>query len=132
MLAHKYPSFVSDLNTILIGAGATVTYADAKDASTHSVLLEDFQNNDSLQRPILTALSIPFMSSTNEKFKTYKVALRYKNSHAILNAAFHAILDGSTFVSVELCYGGVKPKVPAVQANISQHVVTIGLPCIQN
>eukprot|EP00656_Telonema_subtile_P016054 TRINITY_DN18458_c0_g1_i2.p1 TRINITY_DN18458_c0_g1~~TRINITY_DN18458_c0_g1_i2.p1 ORF type:complete len:1229 (+),score=349.19 TRINITY_DN18458_c0_g1_i2:15-3701(+) len=110
MLAHEYPTFVSDLNTIMIGAGASVEYANSMDSTTHTCSLEDFQSNDSLDRVILTSLTIPFMTPT-EHFKTYKVALRYKNSHAILNAAFHAILDGDTFVSAELCYGGVKSKV---------------------
>ena len=74
MLAHEYPTFVSDLNTILIATGAVVEFSTAADGSTQSCSLEDFQNTISA-RVILTKLTIPFMTAS-EEFKTYKVALR--------------------------------------------------------
>ena len=58
---------------------------------------------------VILSINIPF-GRQNEYFQTYKVMLRHQNSHAIVNAAFSALIDPSSNIVLEqpvIVYGGV-------------------------
>merc|ERR1719161_912117 len=85
----KSLGFQSDLATILAGAGAHVVLAkyagEDQQVSVAKFLSPDFPM-PSAKTCLVKSLILPF--STGEIFKSFKVAKRPQNSHAIVNAAF--------------------------------------------
>jgi xanthine dehydrogenase iron-sulfur cluster and FAD-binding subunit A len=64
-----------------------------------------------MKSKILISLTIPFLKS-QEKFSTFKIALRHENSHALVNAAFRIEVDANYKVVSQptLVFGGVLEK----------------------
>ncbi len=67
-----------------------------------------------MQQKIALALNIPFATQT-QAFKTYKVAIRHVNAHALVNAALNVTLNGTTISTAVIVYGG-----------IAQHAIRMG------
>jgi len=108
MLA-KTKGFLSDLATILLGAGATVTWAGrGLDSKSATQTMEEFlATPEPPKDAVLLSIHIPYLSK-NVKFKTYRNAIRPKNAHAITNAAFRVTVDGSGKMSgAVLAIGGL-------------------------
>eukprot|EP00658_Telonema_sp_P-2_P030507 TRINITY_DN23012_c0_g1_i2.p1 TRINITY_DN23012_c0_g1~~TRINITY_DN23012_c0_g1_i2.p1 ORF type:complete len:1326 (-),score=305.56 TRINITY_DN23012_c0_g1_i2:8-3985(-) len=92
-MAKKH-GFLSDLATVLLGAGAKVTLLDPSGESVMS--LEDFFAAKPLEsNQIMTSVTVPFahvaMGSDDEStvyFRTFRVALRAQMCHAYVNASF--------------------------------------------
>jgi len=118
MLARKHQSFTSDLNMILTGAGASVSIIDAASGKRSTMTLEAFHTMPppASGATVLTQLSIPVLSPSTH-FKTYKVALRFKNAHAVLNAAIQATTtEAGVCESVGIYFGGVGNGVTRARA----------------
>ena len=93
-LAASFPTFPSDLHTILSAAGATVTLVDPCDnAKAETVAIASL----SLDGKILQNIHVPFSPGGGKEgeegegegiFRTFKVRPRHQNAHAYVNAAF--------------------------------------------
>jgi len=93
MMARKN-NFLSDLATIVMGAGATIELIEHGEIKT--VTVEELlwcENPD--PNCLLLKMTIPF-SKPNEYMFSYRQALRYVNAHALINAAFRVTLDGDS------------------------------------
>jgi indole-3-acetaldehyde oxidase len=107
-------AFPSDLATILLGAGATATIASSSASSAAASmrtvdLLVLLQSGGVAQGELLVSITVPAPEPAT-LFKTYRVAVRPQNAHALLNAAFRVKLDTATGSIVEdavLVIGGV-------------------------
>eukprot|EP01104_Vermistella_antarctica_P002504 TRINITY_DN12741_c0_g1_i1.p1 TRINITY_DN12741_c0_g1~~TRINITY_DN12741_c0_g1_i1.p1 ORF type:complete len:1615 (-),score=361.72 TRINITY_DN12741_c0_g1_i1:55-4899(-) len=121
MMAQSMDDFPSDIFTILLGIGATVTIAIDNNASTTTLDLIDFETFD-MTGAVLQQINVPF-GTDDQSFCTYKQGLRHQNSHAIVNAAFNitssissdkssgSIVTGAPI----LAFGGINAK--AVRAS---------------
>jgi indole-3-acetaldehyde oxidase len=101
-------AFPSDLATILLGAGATATIAQEGKIRTVDLLVL-LQAGGIAAGEVLVSITVP-APKPNTVFKTYRVAVRPQNAHALLNAAFRVTLDqatGSTVEEAVLVLGGV-------------------------
>lgn len=109
LMMAKLKGFESDMATILMGAGATITVSSAKGDETLSVA--DFLTAEGPlgAGKVLAAVTIPYTAAgSNTLYRSYKAALRATNAHAYVNAAFQAtISDGATISNVNISYGGV-------------------------
>lgn len=103
--------FPSDLFTVLAALGCRVTLRCPEEPGkdqTYSLL--DMPLSESFPHGfILLSLWLPF-THEGEYVRTYKVARRIQNSHAIINAGFRVTLDANQVVlESALIYGGVTP-----------------------
>mmetsp|Transcript_13385 Transcript_13385/g.21885 ORF Transcript_13385/g.21885 Transcript_13385/m.21885 type:complete len:1335 (-) Transcript_13385:313-4317(-) len=106
MLA-KTKGFLSDLATILLGAGAIVKWAGKTDKKE---TMEEFLATPKLpvDMTLLESIFIPFHAGAGAVFKTYRAAIRPVNAHAIVNAAFKASCGSDGVVKgVTIAYGGL-------------------------
>ena len=102
--------FPSDLFTGLVALGARVVVATpGSTTSTEHDLLDfvDVWNSDepTHQTSVLVGYRIPLPRAT--RARSYKVALRHENSHAIVNATMLADLEGNTITGARIAFGGL-------------------------
>eukprot|EP01116_Phalansterium_solitarium_P016706 TRINITY_DN393_c0_g2_i1.p1 TRINITY_DN393_c0_g2~~TRINITY_DN393_c0_g2_i1.p1 ORF type:complete len:1372 (-),score=562.47 TRINITY_DN393_c0_g2_i1:226-4341(-) len=126
MMTHDNDDFPSDLATILLGAGATVTVTSAA-GSSNTVTIDTFLSTP-MQGMYLAELHVPW-GRQNEHLFTYKSMLRHQNAHAIVNAAFRILLDGSNRVAEQptIAYGGILPRafrLTAAETTLQNQLVT--------
>jgi xanthine dehydrogenase/oxidase len=101
--------FPSDLFTVLATLGASVCVQPSDPSRGFEAVpvlgLPDF---DSMTGGyVLTWLNLP-LTQVNEYVKTYKVARRVQNAHALVNAGFRVRFDGSADVAVAtVVLGGI-------------------------
>lgn len=101
--------FPSDLDTVLITLGTKVTVASRSyQGDRADFLLEQLPSCEKLPKDaILVSLFIPF-TVDGELVRTFKVATRYQNAHAIVNAGFRVRLDAQRHVrDIVLAFGGI-------------------------
>lgn len=117
--------FLSDLSTILLGAGATVTIAKkgARKSSMsllgrgggHKTELRSLPFADFLATfdaataatEIVTSITIP-RTRPGQHYRSYKAAIRPVNAHALVNAAFLAqVTPDGVVAEATLAFGGV-------------------------
>ena len=101
--------FTSDLFTVLATLGAVVVLrvADAPEQEQHFPILEMPSVNSFLSGFVITKVLIPF---TNEKsiVQAYKVARRFQNARALVNAGFNCEFSPTTEVEqATLIFGGI-------------------------
>ncbi len=124
----KTRGFQSDLSTLLLGVGASVTYASRpsatdKDVPTTTVPYAQFLSSGPKFDGVLTSITLPLHTAAagvSPVFMSYKTSIRPENSHALLNAAFSVQLTGvsdqkgtaATISSAVLAYGGVAYGTP--------------------
>jgi xanthine dehydrogenase/oxidase len=99
--------FPSDLFTCLTTLGGTVTIIspDHPKPRTYGTLnMPSVQSFD--HGFIITKIFIPY-SKANELVQTYKIARRYQNSHAVINAGFDFEVKEGIVKSARMVFGGV-------------------------
>ncbi|KZF25825.1 hypothetical protein L228DRAFT_255281 [Xylona heveae TC161] len=105
---------ISDMNPVLMAAGATVT-AQSKQAGVFRLPISTFfvayRTTSLPEDAVITSISIPIPSSgAREVLKAYKQAKRKDDDIAIVTAAFRVRLDSRGFVEDTcLAYGGMAP-----------------------
>ena len=111
MLGHNYNNFPSDIYTVMMGAGASVTVGNASNGSQTSYSLDNFPQQ-SMENKVLISIEIPF-AQQNEYMKTYKVSERHENSHAFVNASLRMCVNSSSQVTQQptLAFGGIQNHV---------------------
>ncbi|MDQ4082324.1 MAG: molybdopterin-dependent oxidoreductase, partial [Actinomycetota bacterium] len=106
---HTGAPFASDLYTALatLGAEATLVPAD-RGRSSRTVPVLELPAFDELRGGyVITAVRIPY-TSPGDHVKTYKVARREQNAHALVNAGFRVRLDAArNVVAATIVYGGI-------------------------
>eukprot|EP00850_Spirogloea_muscicola_P013117 SM000087S23399 [mRNA] locus=s87:562705:572069:+ [translate_table: standard] len=109
VLAHTYASFISDMATILMGAGASLHVAWAKDGREEVIKLETFFSLLSLDGLVILALHLPVLPSSSVTF-TQRISQRKVHAHAIVVASFVFALDKDLYAQKTPCivYGGVQ------------------------
>mmetsp|Transcript_42768 Transcript_42768/g.110585 ORF Transcript_42768/g.110585 Transcript_42768/m.110585 type:complete len:1324 (+) Transcript_42768:67-4038(+) len=107
LVMTKAQGFQSDLATILTGVGATVTLMKNK-AETEDMPLDAFYSAQYQLTPttVLKSVFVPYLEA-GEIFRSFKVAVRPQNSHAILNAAFRVKAAGGSVASARLVFGAL-------------------------
>eukprot|EP00013_Stygamoeba_regulata_P027262 CAMPEP_0177664620 /NCGR_PEP_ID=MMETSP0447-20121125/20598_1 /TAXON_ID=0 /ORGANISM="Stygamoeba regulata, Strain BSH-02190019" /LENGTH=1404 /DNA_ID=CAMNT_0019170619 /DNA_START=82 /DNA_END=4296 /DNA_ORIENTATION=- len=106
-LAHDYP-FPSDLFTVLMGAGASITVcgSDGMKLLATTVSCEALLAMDLTGR-VLLSVELPF-SQPQQHFQYFKTAIRHVNSHSLINAAFSCTLSASNVISGAVAvFGGL-------------------------
>ena len=93
--------FPSDLATILCGAHASVTILMDDGRQLERTLEQHLASKDDV---IVTSVRVPGQVK-NEHFHSFRVALRSRNSHALLNSAFRTGRSVLTF-EIEFESGG--------------------------
>ena len=106
----RHWGFESDLATVFMAAGATLELIRIDGASISApttMTLEEFFAIPKTEQVIIKAVTVPW-SDPSEVMRTYKVALRPQNSHALVNAGFR-IRSGAdgTISAATLVYGAV-------------------------
>lgn len=99
----KTLKFASDLSTIFMGAGATLSVLYKGVQSTMSIYDYLWDEHD-MDQLLLLAIQIPVLQP-NEVFQTYRAAIRQNSAHALLNAAFRVTLSGGVVTDATLVYG---------------------------
>lgn len=114
MLTLSHPDFVSDLSTLLMGAGTKLlilrVFEEEEEKKESFVSLEEFFALKKVSGLVVKAIKVPFLGFS-EKFSTQKVALRRVNSHAFVNGSFRFRVDTETGTIIGLptiVFGGVK------------------------
>eukprot|EP01006_Ploeotia_vitrea_P012701 TRINITY_DN33572_c0_g1_i1.p1 TRINITY_DN33572_c0_g1~~TRINITY_DN33572_c0_g1_i1.p1 ORF type:complete len:1328 (+),score=249.38 TRINITY_DN33572_c0_g1_i1:43-4026(+) len=128
MLTHNHQSvgnvFISDAYTPLMAVGATVDIMDASTGTSTTVDLTAFNSVDMTMKYI-SAINIPFPTSINQVFRSYKATDRHANSHSWVNAGFSVTVDPTTHVVTSmptLVYGGVSVQTSRM-TNIEKKMV---------
>jgi len=109
MLAHDYDDFPSDIFTVMMGAGVTVTVGDASTGSQSTYSCSDFLNVD-MSTKVLISMFLPF-GVQQETLETYKVSERHENAHAYVNASLRMTVNPSTLIvsgTPTLAFGGIR------------------------
>jgi xanthine dehydrogenase small subunit len=102
--------FPSDLFTVLAVLDATITLRrpSAPDSDETHPILQIPPIADFPEGCLLTSIFVPF-TGAGEQVNTYKVARRFQNSHAIVNAGFLIGLDGNQRVTrCRIVFGGLR------------------------
>eukprot|EP00026_Physarum_polycephalum_P000747 Phypoly_transcript_00748.p1 GENE.Phypoly_transcript_00748~~Phypoly_transcript_00748.p1 ORF type:complete len:1347 (+),score=177.55 Phypoly_transcript_00748:570-4043(+) len=110
MMVHDYDDFSSDMCTILMAVGATLTIY-IRGVVTANVSIAAFLTMNMSGNVILN-VQIPFMQP-NEVLFTYKVAIRHQNSHALVNAGLRAVVNPATSTITSqptFVFGGIFTK----------------------
>jgi xanthine dehydrogenase/oxidase len=68
-----------------------------------------------MDQKIAVSLNIPFATQT-QVLKTYKVAIRHVNAHALVNAAISVTLNGVTIATATVVYGGIAKRATRMSA----------------
>lgn len=101
--------FTSDLFTVLATLGAVVVLraADDPEQEQHFPILQMPPVNNFPDGLVITKVLIPF-TSERSIVQTYKVARRFQNARALVNAGFHCEFSPSTEVErATLIFGGI-------------------------
>ncbi|KAG6552063.1 hypothetical protein Mapa_006369 [Marchantia paleacea] len=111
VFCNLHGDFTSDIATTFMAAEVRLRLGMANTFGTEETvgLWEFFQM--SLQGVVIIEIHLPYGTSQTQ-YKSYKVALRKANAHALLNAAFKFDMEKSTGVCTRppvIVYGGVKP-----------------------
>lgn len=120
---------ISDMNPVLLAAGATVV-ARSKDAGEVPLPMETFftsyRKTSIPADAVITKIRIPIPpAGVQEITKAYKQAKRKDDDIAIVTAAFRVRLDAQGMVeSISLAYGGMAPMTVLAKAT---HKVLLGL-----
>ena len=91
VLCHQEPSFQSDVAIALMGLDATVTLVTAATNQSVTMPLPQFFSTD-LKGKYVSSFFIPW-GRPNTVLRTFKVAQRQMNDHAIVNMAVRVTLD---------------------------------------
>jgi xanthine dehydrogenase/oxidase len=118
--------FMSDLATVLMGAGAHVVFtvfATGKsiEVDLHSFLHKADDAKVDKDAFLVTAVIIPHLAP-NEHFRTYRQATRAVNAHALVNAAFRVSVDASHTITAATFAFGCIDHAP-VYANAAEKAV---------
>ena len=105
--ARSAEPFPSDLFLVLATLGAEVTVA-RPDAAERQYAMLDLPGPDAFPHGfVITRIRVPF-TADGEIVRTYKVARRTQNAHAIVNAGFRISCDAShRVVAARIVYGGI-------------------------
>ncbi len=108
--AESSSPFPSDLALVLAALEATVTIRPALPGRPERTVavLELPAFDDLAAGYVLVAIEIPF-ARPGTLVRTYKVARRAQNAHALLNSAFKVVIDPATaeVVAARLVFGGI-------------------------
>lgn len=101
VLCNLHGDFTSDIATIFMAAEVRLRLGMADTFGTEETvgLWEFFQM--SLQGVVIIEIHLPY-GTYQTQFKSYKVALRKVNAHALLNAAFKFDMEKSTGTLIHL------------------------------
>lgn len=105
--------FPSDLFPVLCATGATLTIGLASGGDPLELALLDFVarwNDDEEFRheAVILRYFLP-LSAASEYVEPYKVALREVNAHALVNACFRVLFDGTRVAACALVVSGTGP-----------------------
>ena len=114
--------FPSDLFLILATLGASVT-VERPDASPTSYPMLELPGPEAFPRGfVITAITVPF-TDNGAVVRTYKVARRTQNAHAIINCGFSVTLDAKHRVTwARIVYGGIAAR-PIALDTVAQWLV---------
>jgi xanthine dehydrogenase/oxidase len=100
--------FPSDLATALATLGATVTIAPSDPSQSGQTLpLLELPDFDSMAGGyVLLGVQLP-LTQQQEFVKTYKVARRIQNAHALVNAGFRVRFDDANIADAAVVLGGI-------------------------
>ena len=103
--------FMSDVATLLLGTGASVRlFRFDTGVSLEMPLLTFLRGEGEGDIPdaalVITVITVPYLRES-EHFRSYRVALRSNNAHALVNAAMRLRLDGVTITEAQLAFGCV-------------------------
>jgi len=105
LILAKTKGFLSDIATILFGAGAEITWTG--ESGSTKMDMEAFLSTPKLPAmQVLTSILLPY-PGPNAHFETYRAAIRPLNAHAICNAAFSACVKNNTLTEVRLVCAGL-------------------------
>ena len=95
--------FMSDLATVLMGAGASVKFTVFSTGASFESPLSEFLAKSGVASAadedlLVTAIVVPFLGA-GEVFRSYRQAKRSNNAHAMVNAALRMTVDGAGVVS---------------------------------
>lgn len=108
MMCRSY-QFMSDLATVLMGAGATVRYTILATGKSFETPLNAFLRSEgdasvADNELIVTAIVIPYLKA-DEQFRSYRQAMRSNNAHAYVNAAFRVAVNDGVISSASFVFG---------------------------
>ena len=108
----KMWGFPSDLCLVLTTLNATVVVRGASPSSAKTYNMMDFlTTNASLEETkIIFEINIPIEAQENVFIRTYKVAKRLQNSHALVNAGFSMKVGDESFKDVCITFGNIGNK----------------------
>ncbi|ODN02750.1 putative aldehyde oxidase 1 [Orchesella cincta] len=123
MLKHDHREFTSDVFLLFESVGATVRIGSSPTLYQNYTLME-FLDLD-MTGKIIMSIHLPTYEQSYI-FRCFKIAKRYQNSHADVNAALLFNIDkGNDFtVSTKpsICYGGINPNFVHAKAT-EEHLV---------
>ncbi|ODN04993.1 Xanthine dehydrogenase [Orchesella cincta] len=123
MLKHDHREFTSDVFLLFESVGATVRIGSSPTLYQNYTLME-FLDLD-MTGKIIMSIHLPTYEQSYI-FRCFKIAKRYQNSYADVNAAFLFNIDkGNDFtVSTKpsICYGGINPNFVHAKAT-EEHLV---------
>ncbi|XP_013414652.1 xanthine dehydrogenase/oxidase-like [Lingula anatina] len=105
-------NYISDLNTLLMAAGCTVTLV-SKDGGQRAVPLDSAfflgdRKTKLTQTEILLSVHIPY-TKMNEYYHGYKQAQRRTLDIAIVNAGMRVVFEGNLIKEMVMTFGGLAP-----------------------
>src|ERR1700723_2686577 len=100
--------FPSDVDTVLTALGAQVKLASQKfRLKTRTFRIEELPGPSALPPDaVIVGFSIP-LTRVGEYVRTYKVASRQQNAHAIVNAGFRVRIESRLVSHATLAFGGI-------------------------
>ena len=111
---------VSDFDTALTGLGGTVTVV-ANDGTARVIAVDELKPVHGL----ITQIHVP-LSQAGEFIRTYKVAARPQNAHALVSAGLNVRISKAGLVeSARVAFGGIAPR--AIRA-VKTEIFLLGKP----
>ena len=101
--------FMSDLATVLMGAGASIKFTLFSSGASFEAALSDFLAKRGVAAAadadvLVTAIVVPFLGA-NETYRSFRQAKRSNNAHALVNAALRATVEGGVITSASFAFG---------------------------
>jgi xanthine dehydrogenase/oxidase len=101
--------FMSDLATVLMGAGASIRFTVFSSGASFETSLSEFLTKSGSAATadsdlLVTAVVVPFLGA-NEVFRSYRQAKRANNAHAIVNAALRVSVDAGVITAASFAFG---------------------------
>ncbi|KAF4522205.1 hypothetical protein B566_EDAN007356 [Ephemera danica] len=110
-IKKEHPEFPSDIFTIFETVGALLNIMDSFGQTT-STKLTDYLMMD-MNKKLILSITFPFILQNTHSLRTFKIAPRAQNAHAIVNAGFLFTFQDSTHWRVidqpRIVYGGINP-----------------------